>query len=189
MKHQTELIALHFGKQLLGDMCEMVEDWAIKYDLSIESATNECYQYMVWSLSETNNNWQSHFDIMFGSIFKRLVNAPEVIFDVTDLANFKTPTLLVQSNYVTERFTGKQHLITDENISSFGAAFEEEFGLEFLGYERVQAESSLLVSPTKTDHRSRPLNSVVYFISDKPHYYDGKKFLPVIRNPEIGMPQ
>ena len=189
MKHKKELIALHFGKQLIGDMCEMVEDWAIKYDISIESATNDCYKYMVWCLSEVNNNWQSHFDIMFSAIFKCLVNAPDVIFDVTDLANFKTPTLLVQSNYVTERFTGKQHLITNENISSFGEAFEEEFGLEFLGYERVQVENSLSVSPIKNDHRSRPPNSVIYLISEKPHYYDGKNFLPIMPIPVINKVQ
>lgn len=180
MKHKKELIALHFGKQLMGGMYEMVQDWAIKYDLSIEDATNSCYKYMVWSLSDVNNNWQSHFDIMFASIFKRLVNAPDVIFDVTDLNNFKTPTLLLQSNYVTEKFTGSKHLITNEIISSFGEAFKEEFGLEFLGFERIQVENSFSVSPIKNDHRSRPPNSVIYLISDKPHYYDGKNFLPIM---------
>lgn len=183
MKHKKELIALHFGKQLMGDMYEMVQDWAIKYDLSIEDATNSCYKYMVWSLSEVNNNWQSHFDIMFSDIYKCLVAAPDVIFDVTDLNSFKTPTLLLQSKYVTERFTGNQHLITNESVSSFGDAFEKEFGLEFLGFESIQVENSLSVSPIKNDYRSRPRNSVIYLISDKPHYYDGKRFLPVMSPP------
>lgn len=189
MNHKKELIALHFGKQLMGDMYEMVQEWAIKYDLSIEDATNSCYKYMVWSLSEVNNNWQSHFDIMFGNIFKRLVNAPDVTFDVTDFNDFKTSTLFLRSNYVTERFTGKQHLITNQSISSFGDAFEEEFGLEFLGYERIQVKDSLSVSPIKNDYRSRPRNSVIYLISDKPHYYDGKNFLPILPIPAINKVQ
>jgi len=180
VKHNKELIALHFGKQLSGYMYDEVQEWAIKYDLSIEDATVNCYRYMVWSLSEVNNNWQSHFDIMFSDIYKCLVVAPDVIFNVTDFNDFKTPTLILQSKYVTERFTDKQHLITNEIISSFGDAFEEEFGLEFLGFERVQVENSFSLSPIKNDYRSRPRNSVLYLISDKPHYYDGKRFLPVI---------
>jgi len=180
------MISIHFGKQLAGSMYDEVQDWAIEYDLSIEDATNDCYKYMTWSLSEVNNNWQSHFDIMFSNIYESLVNAPDVIFGITDWNDFKTPTLLLQSDSVVERFAGKQHLITNEKISSFGEAFEEEFGLEFLGYERMQVKDSLSVSPIKKDYRSRPLNSVIYLISDEPYYYDGKRFLPVISELVLG---
>lgn len=179
------MISIHFGKQLIGSMYDEVQNWALEYDLSIEKATNSCYKYMTWSLSEVNNNCQSHFDIMFSSIFKCLVNAPDVIFDVTDLNGFKTPTLLLKSNYVTERYTGLKRLITTQVMDAFGEAFEKEFGLEYLGSERRRNKKASLADPIKNDYRSRPRNSVVYLINNNPHYYDGKRFLPVIAAPAI----
>ena len=188
MKLQTELIAINFGKQLQGDMYDMVQEWAVEYDLSIEDATNDCYKYMTWSLSEVNNNWQSHFDIMFSSIFGRLVDAPDVMFDVTHLNGFKMPTLFFQSKYVKDRLTGKKHSITNELVEKFGYDFQEEFGLEFLSFERVEMKPDLSISLSKNDHRSPPKNSLVYFISNKPHFFNGKKFLPIIvdfKNPHL----
>jgi hypothetical protein len=180
------MIAIHFGKQIAGSMCDEVQEWAITYDLSIEDATNDCYKYMTWSLSEVNNNWQSHFDIMFSSIFNCLVNAPEMIFEITDCDGLKTPTLLVKSNYVIERHTGVKRLITTQVTKAFGEDFQAEFGLEFLGFERLKTKSRAANTKMMVDHRSRPRNSVVYFISNKPYFYDGKRFLPVIADSSRG---
>jgi hypothetical protein len=179
------MIAIHFGKQLAGSMYDEVQSWALEYDLSIEDATNRCYKYMTWSLSEVNNNCQSHFDIMFSNIYKCLVNAPDVIFDVTDLNGFKTPTLLLKSNYVAERYTERQHHIGIEVINTFGQAFQEDFGLEYLGFELNFNKENVSANPVLNDYRSRPRNSVIYLISNKPHYYDGKRFLPIISMPYI----
>jgi hypothetical protein len=176
----AKYIALNFGKQFPGAMCDEIQEWAIKYDLSIEDATINCYKYMTWSLVDVNNNWQSHFDIMFSNIYKCLVVAPDVIFDATDLNGFKTPTLLLKSNYVTERYTKVKHHIGADIINTFGQAFQDEFGLEYLGFELSCKKQHLSTNLTKNDHRSRPRNSVIYLISDKPHYYDGKRFLPII---------
>lgn len=177
------MIAIHFGKQLPGSMYDEVQEWAIKYDLSIEDATNDYYKYMAWSLSEVNNNWQSHFDIMLSDIYKRLVNSPTISFDALDLNGLKTPTLFFHSNYVTEKHTDTMRLITRKDIDSFGTAFESEFGLEYLGFERSPKKQPPSVNRMKNDHRSRPRNSVIYLISNKPHYYDGKKFLPIMTDP------
>ena len=177
------MISMHFGKQLAGSMYDEVQDWAIECDMSIEDATNDCYKYMTWSLSEVNNNWQSHFDIMFSNIYESLVNAPVVTFSITDCDGLKTPTLLLHSNYLKERCTSKRHLISDEILKTFGEDFEYQFGLEFLGFEHSKNKSDLSISPTKNDHRSRPRNSVIYLINKKPHYYDGKRFLPVVAEP------
>lgn len=174
------MISIHFGKQLASSMYDEVQEWAITYDLSIEDATIDCYKYMTWSLSEVNNNWQSHFDIMFSSIFNCLVNAPEVMFEISDCDGLKTPTLLLKSHYVVERESGVKRLITSQVIKAFGEDFQEEFGLEFLGFERLKTKSIAVNTTLMIDHRSRPRNSVVYFISDKPFFYDGKRFLPVI---------
>lgn len=179
------MITLHFGKQLAGSMYEMVQEWAVEYDLSIEDATNDCYKYMTWSLSEVNNNWQSHFDIMFSNIYKCLVIAPDVIFDVIDLDGLKTPTLLLKSSYVTERYSGVKHLITLPVMKAFGDDFQEEFGLEFLGFARLKTKVNYANTPIKIDHRSRPCNSVIYMISERPHYFDGKKFLPIMPAPTL----
>lgn len=78
------MIAIHFGKQLAGSMYDEVQEWAIECEMSIEDATNDCYKYMTWSLSEVNNNWQSHFDIMFSNIYEILVNAPVITFSITN---------------------------------------------------------------------------------------------------------
>lgn len=172
------MFALHFGKQLAGSMYDEVQAWAITYDLSIEDATNDCYQYMTWSLSDVDNNWQSHFDIMFSSIFNCLVNAPEVLCDITNYDGLKTPTLLFKCNYVVERYSGVKRLITSQVMKAFGEDFQEEFGLEFLGFERLKTKQ--INTQIMVDHRSRPRNSVIYFISDKPYFYDGKRFLPAM---------
>lgn len=177
------MIAIHFGKQLVGSMYDEVHEWALEYDLSIEDATTECYKYMTWSLSEVNNNWQSHFDIMFSSIFKCLVVSPDVVFDISASDGLETPTLLLKSNYVTERYTGLKHLITTKVMDEFGEGFEKEFGLEYLGSERCCNKKASLADPIKNDYRSRPQNSVVYLINNNPHYYDGKRFFPVIAAP------
>jgi hypothetical protein len=105
---------------------------------------------------------------------------------ITDCNGFKTPTLLLHSTRLKERFTDKKHLITNELLKEFGEDFEEEFGLEFLGFEHMKNKLGLSIGPIKNDHRSRPHNSVIYLISNKPHFFDGKRFLPVITKPTIG---
>ena len=179
------MIALHFGKQFAGHMYEEVQEWAITHGLSIEDATNDCYRYMTWSLSEVNNNWQSHFDIMFSNIYECLVYAPDVIFDVTDFFGFKAPTLLLKSNYVTERYAERQHHIGIDVIDAFGQAFQQDFGLEYLGFELASNKKVISVGSILNDYRSRPNNSVTYLIGNKPHYYNGKRFLPIIYTPYI----
>lgn len=177
------MIAIHFGKQLSGSMFNTVQNWAIEYDLSIEDATSDCYKYMTWSLSEVNNNCQSHFDIMFSDIYRSLVFAPDIICATTALDRLKTPTLLLKSNYVVERYTKRDHHIGIDAINAFGQAFQEDFGLEYLGFELNFNKENVSVSPILNDYRSRPRNSVIYLISNKPHYYDGKQFLPALDNP------
>jgi hypothetical protein len=174
------MIAIHFGKQLAGSMFDEVQEWAIECEMSIEDATSDCYKYMMWSLSEVNNNWQSHFDIMFSDILKCLVQAPVISYSVTNYEGLKTPTLIVHGNYLNERYTGKKHLINNELIHKFGEAFEFEFGLEYLGFEHIHHKVGLSIAPFKNDRRSRPRNSVIYLIGEKPHYYDGKRFFPIV---------
>lgn len=176
------MIAIYFGKQLPGSMCDEVQEWAIEYEMSIEDATNDCYKYMIWGLSEANNNWQSHFDIMFSSIFNCLVNAPDVMYEIADCGGLKTPTLLLKNNYATERYSGVKRLITPKVMKAFGEDFQEEFGLEFLGFESLKNKSTVAKIRLMVDHRSRPRNSVIYLIGNKPHYYNGKNFMPLISN-------
>jgi len=176
------MIALHFGKQLAGSMYDEVQEWAIEYEMSIEDATNDCYKYMIWGLSEVNNNWQSHFDIMFSSIFDCLVNAPDMMYEITVCDGLKTPTLLFKNNYATERYSGVNRLITPQVIKEFGEDFQEEFGLEFLGFECLKTKSTAVNTRLMVDHRSRPHNSVVYLIGNKPHYYNGKNFMLLTNN-------
>jgi hypothetical protein len=183
------MIAIHFGKQLPGSMYDEVQQWAIEYEMSIEDATNDCYKFMIWGLSEVNNNWQSHFDIMFSSIFSCLVNAPEMMYETTDCDGLKTPTLLFKSNYVIERHSGVKRLITSQVMKEFGEDFQEEFGLEFLGFERLKTGSKVANTTMMVDHRSRPYNSVVYLIGNKPHYYNGRNFMPVTSNPSSNIVQ
>ncbi len=178
------MIAIYFGKQLAGSMYDEVQEWAIECEMSIEDATNDCYKYMTWSLSEVNNNWQSHFDIMFSNIYEILVNAPAITFSITNQDGLKTPTLLLHSNYLNERNAEKRHLISADVIKMFGEDFEYQFGLEFLGFQYIKCKKFLSISPTKNDHRSRPRNSVIYVIDKKPHYYDGKRFLPIVAEPK-----
>lgn len=183
MKHQRELITLYFGKQLAGCMYDEVQEWAITYDLSIEDATNDCYKYMTWSLSEVNNNWQSHFDIMFSSIFKCLVFAPDIGFEVFHTRGLKTPTLLLKEGYVTERYTRVKHLITTQVMNAFGKAFEKDFGLEYLGFEPSFNKKASPTSSIGNGYRSRPRNSVLYLINGINHFYDGRKFILAVLSP------
>ena len=74
-------------------------------------------------------------------------------------------------------------------MKAFGDDFQEEFGLEFLDFALLKTKVNYANTPIKIDYRSRPRNSVVYFIGEKPHFYDGKRFLPVISGSTIGKSQ
>jgi hypothetical protein len=60
-------------------------------------------------------------------------------------------------------------------FNRFGEMFSEEFEVEYLGFERIGSSSAPI-------EQESSINSMetVYIIGDKPHYYDGKRFLPIL---------
>jgi hypothetical protein len=101
------------------------------------------------------------------------MTGPEITFGTHGI-NVKLPMLVLKGDWALHEPTGRRLPITNKMINRFGQMFSEEFEVEYLGFERIGPSSDLTAQGSFTS----PMDTV-YIIGDSPHYFDGKKFLPI----------
>ncbi len=169
------MINLYFDKpnvnSLLADDIEAV---AINWEISHEAALIKCFEVLVNSLGSHDSGGSTYFDLLMCDCFQKRMSGPEITFG-THGSNAKLPMLVFKGDWALHEPTGRRLPITSKMLNRFGEMFSEEFEVEYLGFERIKPSSA----PIKQESFISPMDTV-YIIGDKPHYYDGKKFLPII---------
>lgn len=114
----------------------MVEKIAINHEVAIERATFIMFETLIKSLGTKTDN-QCSFDTTFGLALDMLVHAPRVLARQYVESGVQRPMIVLTKDYLVNRTTGSQIIIADKDIDYFGRDFEDNFGLEYLGYRRV----------------------------------------------------
>ncbi len=155
---------------LLSDDIEAV---AINWEISHEAALIKCFEVLVNSLGSHNSGGSTYFDLLMCDCFQKRMTGPEITFG-THGGNAELPMLVFNGDWALHEPTGRRFLIASKMLNRFGEMFSEEFEVEYLGFERI----SPISAPIKQESFISPMDTV-YIIGDKPHYYDGKRFLPI----------
>jgi hypothetical protein len=156
---------------LLSDDIEAV---AINWEISHEAALIKCFEVLVNSLGSHDSGGSTYFDLLMCDCFQKRMAGPEITFG-THGSNAKLPMLVFKGDWALHEPTGRRLPITSKMLNRFGEMFSEEFEVEYLGFERIGPSSA----PIKQESFISPMDTV-YIIGDKPHYYDGKRFLPIV---------
>lgn len=130
-------IHLRFGAPCNEWATDMVEKIAINHDVTIERATYIAFDTLIKSMS-TKTDGQCSFDIVFGLALDMLVHAPKVLVRRYVVGRAKNPMIVLTKDYVIHRATGSQITLAEKDLAYFGRDFEENFGLEYLGFQRVK---------------------------------------------------
>ncbi len=176
------MINLYFdkpnGNSLLADDIEAV---AINWEISHEAALIKCFEVLVNSLGSHNSGGSTYFDLLMCDCFQKRMTGQEIAFG-THGSNVKLPMLVIKNDWALHEPTGRRLLITNKMLNRFGQMFSEEFEIEYLGFERIGPSSP----PIKQESFISPKDTI-YFIDDRPHYYDGEKFLPIMVEPILSL--
>jgi hypothetical protein len=158
-----------------------IDEVAINWGISHEAALIKCFEVLTNSLGTHNTGGSTYFDLLMCDCFQKRMTGPGITFG-THGSNVKLPMLVFKGDWALHEPTGRRLTITNQMLDRFGEMFSEEFEVEYLGFKRIGSSSNLanqesFISPTDT----------VYIIGDRPHYYDGKRFLPIVSDPNLSL--
>ena len=176
------MINLYFDKPKVNSLLsDDIETVAINWEISHEAALIKCFEVLVNSLGSHNSGGSTYFDLLMCDCFQKRMTGPEITFG-THGSNAKLPMLVFKGDWALHEPTGRRLPITSKMLNRFGEMFSEEFELEYLGFERIGSSSASI-------EQESFINSMdtVYIIGDMPHYYDGKKFLPIMSKPNLSL--
>jgi hypothetical protein len=170
-----KMINLYFDKPKVSSLLsEDIETVAINWEISHEAALIKCFEVLVSSLGSHNSGGSTYFDLLMCDCFQKRMTGPEITFG-THGSNAKLPMLVFKGDWALHEPTGRRLPITSKMLNRFGEMFSEEFEVEYLGFERIGPISAPIEQESFTSSMD-----TVYIIGDRPHYYDGKKFLPIV---------
>jgi hypothetical protein len=170
-----KMINLYFDKPKVNSLLAYdIEVVAINWEISHEAALIKCFEVLVNSLGRHNSGGSTYFDLLMCDCFQKRMTGPEITFG-THGSNAKLPMLVFKGDWALHEPTGRRLPITSKMLNRFGEMFSEEFEVEYLGFERIGSSSA----PIEQESFINPMDTV-YIIGDKPHYYDGKRFLPIV---------
>lgn len=172
------MLYLYFGLPCSGSLLsDDIDEVAINWEISYESAVIKSFDVLVSSLGTHNNGGTTYFDLLMCECFQKKMLAPKITLE-THGQSIRLPALAFATDSALHEPT-KRHLpITNQMLNHFGEAFSEEFEIEYLGYERVGLSKTSPELPTIAS----PMD-MIYLINEQPHTYDGRNFLPVISTP------
>jgi hypothetical protein len=177
-----KMINLYFDKPKVNSLLsDDIDTVAINWEISHEAALIKCFDVLVTSLGSHNNGGSTYFDLLMCDCFQKRMAGPEIRFG-THGSNIKLPMLVFNGDWALHEPTGRRLTITNKMLNRFGDMFSEEFEIEYLGFKRIGSSLDLtnqasFISPMDT----------IYIIGDIPHYYDGKKFLPIVTEPNLSL--
>jgi hypothetical protein len=162
------------GPKVNSLLSDDIETVAINWEISHEAALIKCFEVLVNSLGSHNSGGSTYFDLLMCDCFHKRMTGPEITFG-THGSNAKLPMLVFKGDWALHESTCRRLPITNKMLNRFGEMFSEEFELEYLGFERIGPSSA----PIEEESSINSMETV-YIIGDKPHYYDGKRFLPIL---------
>ena len=175
MMHQNGKILLYFDKPLVNSLLsDDIDEVAINWGISQESALIKCFEVLVNSLGTHNNGGSTFFDLLMCDCFHKRMAGPEIKFG-THGDGIRLPMMIFKDDWALHEPTGRRLPLTNKMLNQFGEMFSEEFEIEYLGFDRIGASSSTI----QEESFINPMD-MVYLLDDKPHIYDGKRFLPIM---------
>jgi hypothetical protein len=168
------MIRLYFDNPKLNSLLyDDIEAVAINWEINHEAAINKCFEVLVNSLGSHNSGGSTYFDLLMCDCFRKRMAGPEIKFGVHG-DGIKLPMMIFKDDWALHEPTGRRLSLTNKLLNQFGGMFSEDFDVEYLGFERIGRSSD----PIKQSSLISPMD-MIYLLNNKPHIFDGTKFLPV----------
>lgn len=133
----SKKIYLYFGASTCKRLDDDVEEYAINYGCSIEKAHCDWFNLVMHRLLETKDeDGRSKLDDFFGWTDERFWMSPKLEYTTHLLNDKEYPLVVFESEYATHQFESDTLYINDDLVSTFGKEIQNDFGIEFLRFER-----------------------------------------------------
>ena len=137
------MINLYFGNPCDDWAKETVDLYAINYNVSIQRALFMLVDNMVMVTSEKRGDGFSLIDDRFAIGYELFVYAPKILVkQYSDNGNLY-PMMTISKDYAIHKRSGDRLPITDRVLTIFGRDFENNYGVEYLGYKRLGKQKIL----------------------------------------------
>jgi len=157
-------IEIMFGGPTSDKVLLQNEEWAFNHEVSIESANIGTFNAVMNVLVRKNEDNLNYFDLCFISLSGGEMIAPKITSGTHLIKRTRYPKLTIHGDYLKDRKTNTQVLISDQFAEQIGRYIEEDFDYEYLEISRVGS-----IKANKSD--------VIYLIGDKPHLHLNGKFI------------
>lgn len=134
------MINLYFGNSCDDWANEIVELYAINYDVSIQRALFMLVDNMVMVTSEKRDDGFSLIDDSFSMGYELFVYAPKILVKKYSCNGHLYPMMTVSKDYVIHKASGDRLPITDKVLTIFGRDFEGNYGVEYLGHKWMRRQ-------------------------------------------------
>jgi hypothetical protein len=179
-----KMINLYFDSPKVNSLLsDDIDTVAINWEISHDAALIKCFEVLVNSLGRHNSGGSTYFDLLMCDCFQKRMTGPEITFG-THGSKVKLPMLVFKEDWALHEPTGRKLPITSKMLNRFGQMFSEEFEIEYLGFEKIGLSST----PTKEVSFIGPMD-MIYLLNNRPHVFDGKKFLPVMTDLSLSKAQ
>jgi hypothetical protein len=174
MRHQKGKILLYFDKPKVNSfLADDIEAVAINWEISHGAALSKCFDVLVNLLGSHNSGGSTYFDLLMCDCFRKRMTGPEIKFG-THGDCIGLPMMIFKDDWALHEPTGRRLPLTNKLLNQFGEMFSEDFDVEYLGFERIGSSSALIMQESFIN----PID-MIYLLDNKPHVFDGTKFLPV----------
>jgi len=129
------MIYLYFGSKLTRNAVKDVNNFAINWEISIDTARIVYLAKLVEMLSERNGG-SCYWDGLFGHLSEKYVYAPNLKVEVIEEGSSRLPVITLDSIFMREEKTRLMIPIDDATLDYVGREIEEQFGVEYLECSR-----------------------------------------------------
>jgi hypothetical protein len=135
--NNNKKIYLYFGASTSQKLDEDIEQYAINFECSVERAHCDWFNLLISELLEVKDgDGRSKIDDFIGWHNQRFWLSPKLSYK-THLINYiQYPLLVFNDEFATHQFNDETLYINDELIYSFGNEIENDYGVEFLRFDR-----------------------------------------------------
>ena len=134
--YRPSKITVYMGALIDEGAIDVVEAWAINWDISFAAATKEWARYNLNYYSKKNEEGRAYFDYLWGSNIGLKVYSPPIRSEFYDVKGQKYLKIIITKDYVKECGTDNKHKISNEMMEYFGKEISIDLGIEYLRYER-----------------------------------------------------
>ena len=160
------IINLFFSEPLTDKGDDENEMCAIQHGLSMEQANLHLFNVVMNAvINNRTAEGESYFDLMLSASIGRDVVSPKITVGNYLFNKKKFPKLSLHGDYLLD-VNSKKYFIAEEIIREFAKLIEQDFGYEFIDFDRVGKVELIR-------------NEVTYSINEEPHIFEDGRFIKV----------